>query len=103
MLRGDSPSGTLPAPSSWRPRWSFYPEELPPWPQARGSQQAPAAAPLPGSLLFSRLGPQSIISWSHQGAQVPALEIGAHQRPQGLGPQAACASPKGGNGPSLPC
>lgn len=104
---GRQPSGDLPAPSSRRPRWSFYPEELPPQPQARGSQAAPAAAPLPGSLLFSRLGPQWGAAVRHllvtAGGPSPGLEVGAHQRPQGLGPQAACAGPKGRNGPSLPC
>ena len=97
-----------PAPHNWQPQRSVHPEEPPPWPRVRGSQDAPAACP--ASRVFINAGglsggPLSLVSQSHQGVRAPALEVGIHQRPLRfvLGPQAARTGRRGGNGPSLPC
>lgn len=58
-------------PHNWQPQRSVHPEEPPPWPRVRGSQDAPAACP--ASRVFINAGclsggPLSLISQSHEGA-----------------------------------
>ena len=53
---GRQPIGDPAHPQPWQPQRSFHPEGPPPWPRVRGNRRPRLPAPLPESLLFSRLG-----------------------------------------------